>query len=102
MDQDEYAIKTYMSDSEKITRDELSEAERGLIEEVFGKFGQMNRWDLVKLVHGFPEWQNPEGSAVAITYRDILKATGKTELETVAILQELEELAMADALLPAR
>lgn len=82
--------------------DELSEAETGLIEEIFGKFGSMNRWDLVEFVHKLPEWQNPEGSAVPISYRDILRAGGKTESETAAILQEIDGLAMADALLPAR
>ncbi|MEJ1971022.1 MAG: Panacea domain-containing protein [Lacunisphaera sp.] len=82
--------------------DELSEAENGLIEEIFGQFGGMNRWDLVEFVHKLPEWQNPEGSAVPISYRDILLAGGKTEAETAAILQEIDGLAMADALLPAR
>lgn len=82
--------------------DELSEAELQLIAEVFGKYGGMKRWDLVDLVHQFPEWQDPEGSAIPIQYQDILRAGGKTEGEIEAILQEIAELAMADALLPAR
>jgi uncharacterized phage-associated protein len=81
---------------------ELSDAEAALIEEVFGKFGRMGRWDLVKLVHELPEWQNPDGSAVPISYHDILKAAGKTDHEIAAILSDLEEVALADALLPAR
>ena len=84
------------------TNDELSEAEMRLIEEIFAKYGHINRWALVDLVHQFREWQDPEGSAIPIQYRDILKAGGKTEGETEAILQELDELAMADALLPSR
>lgn len=83
-------------------RDELSAAELGLIEEIFAKYGQMNRWDLIKLVHEFPEWQDPQGSAVAISYRDVLRGTGKTDSEIAAILQELDGLALADALFPAR
>ncbi len=82
--------------------DELSEAELQLIHEVFAKYGHMKRWDLVDLVHQFPEWQDPEGSAIPIQYRDILKAGGKTEGEIEAILQEIASVAMADALLPAR
>src|SRR5438477_4523033 len=31
--------------------DELSRAEEALIEEVFGKFGNMSRWDLVRVSH---------------------------------------------------
>jgi len=82
--------------------DELSEAELQLIDEIFGRHGRMKRWDLVDLVHLFGEWQNPEGSAIPIQYRDILKAGGRTEGEIEAILQELDEVAMADALLVAR
>ena len=58
--------------------------------------GSLNRWKLVDLVHTFPEWQDPNGSAIPITYRDILRASGKTELETSAILDDLENLALAD------
>jgi uncharacterized phage-associated protein len=82
--------------------DELSEAELQLIDEIFGRYGRMKRWDLVDLVHRLGEWQDPEGSAIPIQYRDILKAGGKTEGEIEAILQELDEVAMADALLVAR
>lgn len=81
--------------------DELSEAEKYLIDDVFRRYGAMNRWALVDFVHTFPEWQDPDGSALPITYRDILKAGGKTELEIAAILQELEAVAQADAFLPA-
>lgn len=81
--------------------DELSAAETALIDDVFRRYGQMNRWKLVDLMHTFPEWQDPEGSALPITYRDILKAGGKTELEIAAILQDIEVVAQADAFLPA-
>jgi uncharacterized phage-associated protein len=81
--------------------DELSEAEKALIDDVFTRYGAMNRWALVELVHRFPEWQDPDGSALPITYRDILKAGGKTELEIAAILQDIDGVAQADALLPA-
>jgi uncharacterized phage-associated protein len=76
--------------------DELSDAETALIDEVFAKHGRLSRWELVDLVHTFPEWQDPNGSALPITYRDILRASGKTELETCAILDDLENLALAD------
>ena len=88
--------------SKDAPQDELSEAEAQLIEEIFGKFGTMSRWDLVEFVHQLPEWQNPEGSAIPIQYRDILRAGGKTDAEITAILQEIDSLAMADALLPSR
>lgn len=52
--------------------------------------------------HRLPEWIDPGGGAIAITYRDILKAGGKAELEIAAIEDELAELAEADLLLAPR
>lgn len=49
--------------------EELSRAEKALIEEIFTKFGSMNRWDLVRISHDLPEWQDPRGSAIPIQYR---------------------------------
>jgi uncharacterized phage-associated protein len=83
-------------------RDELSAAEEELIEEIFGRYGTMNRWDLVKLSHDLPEWTDPDGSALPIEYRDILKAVGKTPSEAAVIEAELEHLAAFDALLAPR
>lgn len=61
----------------------------------------MNRWQLVRLTHKLPEWKDPQGSAIPINYRDILKAGGKSELEIAAIEDELAELAEADLVLAA-
>jgi uncharacterized phage-associated protein len=80
--------------------DELSEAEVALIEEIFGQHGKKNRWQLVDLVHQLPEWEDPHGGAIPISYRDILRAGKKTEMEIAAIEGELENVALADAILP--
>ncbi|MDQ3624138.1 MAG: Panacea domain-containing protein [Verrucomicrobiota bacterium] len=82
--------------------DELSEAEIQLLDQVFAQHGKMSRWDLVKLTHALPEWIDPRGSAIEITYRDILKAGGKSDLEIAAVEEELAELAETDLLLAAR
>jgi len=82
--------------------DELSEAEMQLIDEIFGKYGRMSRWELVDLVHNFREWQDPKGSALPIQFRDILRAGGKSEAEIAAVVEEIDELILADALIPAR
>lgn len=79
--------------------DELSDAEIELLKETFKKYGSMDRWDLVEVTHKLPEWQDPDGSAIPITYRDILVADGKkSELEITSIEDELAELAQAGAL----
>jgi hypothetical protein len=79
---------------------ELSDAEIALLEEIFGIFGKLSRWDVVAFTHTLPEWINPEGSAISITYKDILRAIGKSESEIVAIEGELEELVAVDFLKP--
>jgi uncharacterized phage-associated protein len=80
--------------------DRLSQAEISLLDEIFTKYGQMNRWDLVNNVaHGLPEWVFPDGTSLPITYRDILKVNNRTESEIAAIEADLEEAALAKTLL---
>ena len=62
-------------------------------------YGKMNRWDLVNLSHQFPEWRNPEGSALPISYEDILRAGNKSEEDIAATEAELDSLAAAESLL---
>lgn len=83
----------------ELETEELSRAEELLIEEIFARFGKMGRWELVNLSHELPEWQDPRGSAIAIEYRDILRAGNKTESEIAAIEAELDALAVAEAML---
>ena len=54
------------------------------------------------LTHKLPEWKDPQGGAIAITCRDILKAGEKTELEIAAIEDELEGVALAETVFGAR
>mgnify|MGYP005835943597 CR=1 FL=1 len=79
--------------------DELSPVEGSLIEEIFEKYGKMSRWDLVDLSHGLAEWQEPQGSAIPVECRDILRAGKKSQSEIAAIEAELEALAAAEAML---
>lgn len=79
--------------------DELSKAEIELLTEIFEKHGARSRWELVDLAHELPEWRNPNGGAIPIEYRDILKAEGRTDSESAAVESELDELAEMDRLL---
>jgi uncharacterized phage-associated protein len=76
--------------------DSLSQAEVELIQEVYRKYGHMNRFALRDLTHEFQEWQDPEGSSIPIEYADILMAVGKTAIEIKSITDELENLALMD------
>ena len=82
---------------------ELSEAEVRLIDEVYAEYGHMTQWELGDYCHAhLSEWADPEGSSVAIHYRDILGAVGKTEAETEEIVAELEAFAAAEQWLAPR
>ncbi|MGA2740144.1 MAG: Panacea domain-containing protein, partial [Bryobacteraceae bacterium] len=78
--------------------DELSNAEEALIDEIFDEHGHKSRWELVRLTHDLPEWQDPCGGSIPIAYRDILRAANKTEAEIAAVESEIESLAVTQAL----
>ncbi len=92
-----YAVRLVTDPGE----DELSAAEVDLLDEVFQQHGAKTRWELVDLTHKLPEWKNPQGGAIAIQYRDILKAGGKTEIEIAAVEDELEGVALVENILGA-
>jgi uncharacterized phage-associated protein len=74
--------------------DRLSRAEEALMREIFAEYGHRNRWDLIdNVMHKLPEWQNPNGTSIPITFRDILTAGGESEVEIHAILKELHSIA---------
>ena len=73
-----------------------------MLEEVWQQCGRMGRWELVKLAHELPEWKNPEGGAVPISYRDILAAQGIDDEEIQAIEEEICGVAATQSLIGAR
>jgi uncharacterized phage-associated protein len=94
-----YEVSLKQSD---VPGDLLSEAEDQLLDDIFGKFGHLTRWQIRDLAHSLPEWHDPEGGAVPITVADILKAQHKTPEEISAVESELVDLAQIDALFAAR
>ena len=77
-------------------RDELSDMDLSILNAVFAEHGRKTRWELVDFCHTLPEWQNPNGGAIPIQVRDILRSEGKTELEASAVEAELSALNHAD------
>jgi len=76
--------------------DELSRAEEELIAEIFREHGGKSRWELVDLAHALPEWRDPNGSAIPISYSDVLEAGGMSPQEAAAVVEELESLMAVD------
>lgn len=81
--------------------DELSKAETQALEKVFSEHGKKSRWELVDFAHTLPEWQDPNGGAIPIGIRDILRVAGKTALESAAVENEIDDLARAETLFAA-
>ena len=72
------------------SKDQLSEAERNVIRQVFRDHGQKSRWQLVDFTHTLPEWRDSHGSSLPIEIRDILVAGGWTEEDARDAIEELE------------
>jgi uncharacterized phage-associated protein len=86
--------------NKEIEPEELSDAEIELLDEIFQQYGRLDRWSLVEITHDLPEWVDPHGGAVQISYRDILLNAGKTLAETKVIEQELAALGTSSSLEP--
>lgn len=80
--------------------DELSDAECSILDLVNEQFGHYDRWALVDLLHKkLPEWNNPHGSAIPITYASIFEAAERDGDEAEDIEAEISHLAFVDSLL---
>jgi len=79
--------------------DQLSKAEERLIDEVYAKNWTHDRWELSRISHELPEWENPHGSSIPIELEDILtKAGGLDRDESEALVSELKGLRRMQAL----
>jgi uncharacterized phage-associated protein len=78
--------------------DLLSEAEDELLDDIFGRYGRLNRWALADLAPTLPEWKEPHGSTLPIEYADILQAQNKSPEDIRAIEDELDALDRIEAL----
>lgn len=57
--------------------DELSQADVGVLESVWGQFGHMSRWEIRDYTHDHcPEWEDPHGTSNPIPFKRILGYVG--------------------------
>lgn len=82
--------------------DELSRHELQLLKqthEKYGAIGNMNRWDLIDLLHKIlPEWKDPGDSASRIEYVDILRAEDRSDEEIALIKSQADSAWFLDSL----
>jgi uncharacterized phage-associated protein len=67
--------------SEPPTEGRLSNYEISVLQEIHGKYGHEDKWDLRDLTHKLPEYRDPGDSHLPIDPRTILESAGKTKEE---------------------
>jgi uncharacterized phage-associated protein len=87
-----------LRDGDDVPNGMLSPADEALIDDVFQKYGHLDRWAIMKLTHDLPEWEDPEGSSTLIDPAQILRIGGFSEEEVAEIRGDWEESALAAAL----
>jgi uncharacterized phage-associated protein len=70
--------------------DELSEYEIGILGHIHQKFGHLGPWEIRKLTHELPEYEDPHGSSSRIEPADILKFDGRSDREIEVLTREAE------------
>lgn len=78
---------------------ELALPELDMIDAVYAEHGCHNRWAVVDFTRSLPEWVHPDGGALPIEHRDILRAADKTESEISAVEDALETAALVEQVL---
>ena len=73
----------------------LSDSDVDILNTVWTKFGHMNTWALRDYTHtaAVPEWQDPDGSSLPISYTQLFKAAGKPDAFVTGVITRLSEQA---------
>ena len=71
--------------------DELSKADRDILEHIWEKFGGFDRWEISDFTHSLPEWEDPQGTSLPITYKDFFLALGYEEHQASEISREIDD-----------
>lgn len=72
--------------------DELSPADRDVLNRTWDRFGSMDKWQLVDYTHEHcPEWVDPNGSSFTIPAVQIFEALGKPHDVAQQLAEELAE-----------
>lgn len=73
---------------------ELSAIDIELVDEVYSKYGHYDGFELADIHHNenhCPEWSNPNGSSIQISYEDIFIAMGKDKNTIKIAIKKINE-----------
>ncbi len=82
-------------DDPKATFDWLSRADQKVLDEVFEKYRDLNRWEIRDLSHtkeACPEWEDPCGSSTSIDIKQMLMKHGKSEFDSEMVVQHIKDI----------
>lgn len=69
----------------------LSDSDVEMLDQVWAEFGKWDRWKLVKYTHDeLPEWEDPHGSSLPITYERLFHELGYEEDQSAALISRLK------------
>ena len=96
-DEDNYEVSLRQPASNRECFDELSNAELGILDGVFEKFGRMRRFEIVKYTHDHcAEWEDPHGSSFPIKPEAVFRAMETKEERVQVLLREHRKLVDLD------
>lgn len=76
--------------------DELSQADRGILKDIWDRFGPMDQWTIRHHTHTLPEWKNPHGTSISVPPKELLKILGYSENEAEELSKQREKEEMVD------
>ena len=92
----DYAVELVTQD---LLTDSLSEDDLEVLRDVYAEYGHLTKYQLRDLTHDpkkFPEWCDPKGSSLPISYKDIFLAFGKSEETALLMADQIKTLKAAD------
>lgn len=75
--------------------EELSEAAREILDELFYRFGHYTYGQMIDYCHKLPEWHDPDGTSVPLAPEDILRSLGNNEETIKEVARDSEYYTMA-------
>ncbi len=91
-DEADYRVALRVGALERPDYDELSDADLAILDQIYGQFGAMGRFQIRDYTHDHcPEWQDPQGSSYPIHPKSLFLAVGKSEAEADALVANLNE-----------
>lgn len=88
----DYRVALKVEGLERPDYDELSDADLAILDQIYGQFGSMGRFQIRDYTHDHcSEWQDPQGSSYPIHPKSLFLAVGKSESEADALVANLNE-----------